>query len=378
MESLKAQPAPPGAFLFSGTIPLPAAVLKESALAHNSAWMRSFVGAAGASIAPHVKTHMAPSLIRRQLVDGAWAVTVATIQQAETCLEAGARRILMANQLVGAAEIQRAVRLGEQAEFYCLVDSAEGVALLPKGFRVLVELGVPGARAGCRTVEQGLAVARAAVAHGLLLCGVEGFEGMAPEPEVEAFLDRMAALFAACREAGLFGIDRPLLTAGGSTYYDRVLERLSGLGAHLVTRSGCYVTHDSGGYAESHRTMMARLGLDDGLRAALELWAYVQSRPDPDLAILTFGRRDCGQDSGNPIPLFRQRGLDRPQPVEGLIVERLSDQHAHMRVPPALDLKVGDRIGCGVSHPCTTIDKWRGLLLVDDGYRVIETLETCF
>ena len=55
-------------------LPLPLAVLKESALAHNGAWMRRFLDLSGARIAPHGKTTMAPQLFERQLADGAWGM----------------------------------------------------------------------------------------------------------------------------------------------------------------------------------------------------------------------------------------------------------------------------------------------------------------
>jgi len=39
---------------------------------------------------------------------------------------------------------------------------------------------------------------------------------------------------------------------------------------------------------------------------------------------------------------------------------------------------VGDLVGCGVSHPCTSFDKWRLLPLVDADRRVISALHTFF
>ena len=87
-------------------LPLPLAVLKESALAHNSAWMQAFRTMTGVEIAPHGKTSMSPELYARQLQDGAWGITVATVQQLRVCREHGIRRVLMANQLVGKQAIR--------------------------------------------------------------------------------------------------------------------------------------------------------------------------------------------------------------------------------------------------------------------------------
>ena len=110
-------------------LPLPVAVLKTSALDNNSRWMAQFLQATGAVIAPHGKTTMSPHLFQRQLADGAWAITVATIGQLQICRRFGLKRLLLANQLVGRQAIGYVV--GELAkdpafEFYALADSIEG------------------------------------------------------------------------------------------------------------------------------------------------------------------------------------------------------------------------------------------------------------
>jgi D-serine dehydratase len=56
----------------------------------------------------------------------------------------------------------------------------------------------------------------------------------------------------------------------------------------------------------------------------------------------------------------------------------VSDQHAHLTVPPGHGVAVGDLVALGPSHPCTTFDKWRTLYLVDDDYTVTEEVPTFF
>ena len=118
------------------------------------------------------------------------------------------------------------------------------------------------------------------------------------------------------RLAGLFETDSIIVTAGGSTYFDAVADELAigsvgGKPVRTVMRSGCYLTHDVGLYAETSP-------LRDALRPALEVWAQVVSRPEPDLALLTMGRRDVSFDQGMPVPL----GLSDSA------VTKLNDQHA--------------------------------------------------
>ena len=107
---------------------------------------------------------------------------------------------------------------------------------------------------------------------------------------------------------------------------------------------------------------------------ALELWARVLSIPEPDLAILNFGKRDAGNDLDNPIPIAKL--VEKPVKFKGEI-EKLNDQHAFMKITPG-SVSVGNVIGCGISHSCTNFDKWRLLPLVNDQYDVIDLVHTFF
>ena len=102
--------------------------------------------------------------------------------------------------------------------------------------------------------------------------------------------------------------------------------------------------------------------------AALELWACVQSMPDPGVAIVTFGKRDCAYDISLPVP------LDLP----GATIKAINDQHAYLHYPADAKLAVGTILRFGISHPCTAFDKWRVIPLVDDRYNVIDLYPTYF
>src|SRR6185436_2220805 len=104
-------------------LPLPVLVLRDSAVAHNLDVMARWCAARGVSLAPHGKTTMAPALIRRQLDAGAWGMTAASVPQLVVMRDAGARRVILANQLVGAPEIAWFERERAGIEAYCLVDS---------------------------------------------------------------------------------------------------------------------------------------------------------------------------------------------------------------------------------------------------------------
>ena len=82
-----------GADLRNPSFELPRLVLKRTALEHNMATMAAFCLAHGACLAPHAKTTMAPKILRRQVDHGAWAMTVASMQQLRVCTDAGINRI---------------------------------------------------------------------------------------------------------------------------------------------------------------------------------------------------------------------------------------------------------------------------------------------
>jgi D-serine dehydratase len=391
--------------MLRGDLPLPLAVIKRDVLAANSAWMSAFAAENGLLLAPHGKTTMAPQLFALQNAHGAWAITVATVQQLEVCRRFGVHRVLMANQPIGRLAVDacfRALRESEGFELYCLADSLAGAALLIDGaarhppppsrpLRVLVEIGFPGGRTGARTRSDALAVARAvAAAPGLALAGFECFEGLLPNTSaVDAILDEVVATAAAAESEGLLDEGASLvLSAGGSAFFDRVGERFGVASLRRpmlrVLRSGCYLTHDSLGYAAAFRRVMdeTTFGLPSGeLKPALEVWAHVQSRPESGRAILTMGKRDVSYDAGLPVPLswYRPNTMTRPEPMpRGHAVLALNDQHCHLGTPGESPLQVGDMVGFGIGHPCTTFDKWGLLMVVDEDYRVVDAVKTFF
>ena len=383
----------------------PLAVIRRSALAHNIAWMQDYARRKGVTLAPHGKTTMSPELFAQQLAGGAWGLTFATIFQLAVGVEAGARRAIIANQVLADADLDGLdVLLAGHGDLrvWFLVDSLAQLAVIedwarrrqsPRRFDVLLEIGIPGQRTGCRTLEEALALAAAiSRSPAVHLGGIECYEGGLARcdsehdaREVTALVQRVLEVARCCDAQNLFGDDSVMLTAGGSAVFDLVvpLLRAQGLSRPVlgVLRSGCYVTHDNGNYARFLRQVEQREGLDASLRAALEVWAMVQSVPEPGLALLTCGRRDISYDLELPVPVrHAPRGArvaaDAPP---GWTISALNDQHAYLRFDAAGTVpRVGDRVALGISHPCTTFDKWRWLALVDDDLAVSGAISTRF
>lgn len=381
-------------------VSLPALVMHRAALEHNIRWMQDFVTRSGAVLAPHGKTSMAPALFRRQLEQGAWGLTLATAVQTRTAYAGGVRRVLMANQLVGRPNMALIAELQTDPafEFYCLVDHPDNVAALGEFFaergqrlNVMIEYGVVGGRCGCRSEQEVLALAAAIKAQpALALTGIEGYEGVihgeqavSGIPDFAASLVRLALQL---QQDGAFALDTPIITASGSAWYDLIAEAFAAEAASgrflSVLRPGSYVVHDHGIYKDAQCCVLDRRGdLHEGLRPALEVWAHVQSLPEPGLAIIALGKRDVAYDAGLPMPLIRYR--EGVVPAEGddisdCRVTAVMDQHAFMTIAPGVQLRIGDIISFGTSHPCLTFDKWRRGCLVDEQFNVLESIEIQF
>jgi len=388
-----------------GDLPLPLAVIRQGALAGNLKWMQGFAADHGVGLAPHGKTTMSPQLFRRQLDAGAWGLTFATVTQLRAGLAAGARRCIIANQVFLPVDLQGLARLkqdhtGLEVAFLCdsaaQLDAIEDWHRAHPGtppFDVLLEIGVAGGRTGCRTHEGTLALAqRLHASAAVRLVGIECYEGLGATGQTgpdtgyaEALMRRVQDLAKACDAQQWFDGDEILLTAGGSAIFDLVADQLKlqlSRPVRGLLRSGCYVTHDNGQYQRMMSAMAARMGCGHGLHAAIEVWTAVQSCPEPGLAILSAGKRDLSYDLELPVPVaFCAAGSTAvtASPTDWQVTA-LNDQHAYLRGtgPEHRALRVGDRVALGISHPCTTFDKWRWMPVVDDARTVVDAVVTCF
>ncbi|MDM9559798.1 amino acid deaminase [Bordetella petrii] len=387
--------------LLEEDVSLPVAVLYEARVRHNLQWMQRFMEAYGVKLAPHGKTTMSPALFHRQLAAGAWGITLATAPQAHAAYRHGVRRVLMANQLVGRANMALVAGLLRDPgfDYWCLLDSAANAAQLgayfsARGLRlpVLIELGVPGGRTGVRDEAQLQAVLAelARWPQALALAGIEIYEGvLQDEQRIRAFLRRAVDTLRALAAGGRLRGDGPALLSGaGSAWFDVVAEEFSGLDIgmplEIVLRPGCYLSHDVGIYRSAAERIAAHnpvaRRLEPGLLPALQVWAYVQSLPEPGRAIVGLGKRDAAFDAGLPVPAVQHRP-GRPAPLPAPAHWKLTammDQHAFMDIDADDDIQVGDMVAFDISHPCLTFDKWRQVLLVDEQYRITDVAPTCF
>ncbi|MFB7559559.1 alanine racemase [Streptomyces brevispora] len=389
--------------LFTGGFTTPVLALSAESVEHNLALLETYAQRHGLVFAPHGKTSMSPQLFARQLEHGAWGITAAVPHQARVYRAYGIQRIFLANELVDAAALRwLAGELDADPDFrfVCYVDSVRGVELMDEALRaarasrpvdVVVELGAgEGARTGARTEADCAAVAEAVAAAGSLrLVGVAGYEGEVPEASgerVRDWLRRLVALAAAFDAQGRFAAldagEPIMISAGGSAWFDAVADvfaeipELSRPVCKLL-RSGAYVSHDDGHYR--HLTPFNRVPEEGALQPAFRLWAQVVSRPTAEQAFLNAGKRDAAYDLDLPEAQVVRSGRDGSvRAASGVEVTKLSDQHAWVETAEGAELEVGDWVGMGLSHPCTSFDKWQLIPLVQADGTVTDYIRTFF
>ncbi|WP_330288102.1 amino acid deaminase [Streptomyces sp. NBC_00576] len=386
--------------LFTGGFTTPVLALSAERLTHNLELMETYAARHGLSFAPHGKTSMAPQLFHRQLDHGAWGITLAVPHQVRVARAFGVQRVFLANELMDPAALRWiATELAADPGFHfiCYVDSVRGVQLMDAALTgtaarpldVVVELGAgEGARTGVRTEAECAAVADAVAAAGTLrLVGVAGYEGEVPraDPErVRAWLRRLVALAADFDKAGRFAdasIEEIVVSAGGSAWFDAVADVFAeipelSLPVLKLLRSGAYVSHDDGHYRKI--TPFNRVPEEGALEPAFRLWTQVVSRPSPEQAFVNAGKRDAAYDLDLPFPQVVRREGGPERPATGISVTGLSDQHAWLRTAPEADLEVGDWLGLGLSHPCTSFDKWQLIPLAEADGTVVDYIRTFF
>lgn len=368
--------------------------IDSGAVDHNIEMMARICREHGVLHAPHVKTAMSRDLYARQVAAGAWGATVATPGQLRTVRGWGAGRIFLANQLMDprelawlAAELDSATSgESEPLEAWLYVDSERGANLLAAAFDgvaapvrehlgILIEYGVTAGRTGVRTVDEALAIAQQLTSRGLPVIGVAGYEGPAATGDDKAgavglWFDQVLHCARTLTDAGVFTRSKPVLSVGGSAYLDVALARLASVTDEfeVLVRSGAYVVHDDGLYAQ--QDCFSRIPGGGELRSALRVWAQVLSAPEPGLVICGAGRRDVSFDHGLPVALMIRRmaddgSLGQPEPLRAQ-ASSLNDQHLFLPVDPNDAPAPGDVIAFGISHPCTAMDRWDRAAVLDD------------
>lgn len=394
--------------------PTPLLTVSRPALDNNRDVLARWCAERGIDLAPHGKTTMAPQLWEEQLAAGAWGISVANQAQLAVARAFGLTRIMVANTVISPNTLRWiADELAGNPELEILVwaDSVRTVELMADALAaytggdvprnrlgVLVERGGTGGRTGTRDLPSSLVVAEAVdAAPQLRLAGVAGYEGAFAHASdeqsrqlVRSYLRDLVEVHTQLDAAGYYdGVAEPVVSAGGSAYFDVVAEELAelpGTGNRVVLRSGAYLVHDDGFYR-----YISPLGSEprtDGpeLVPAMHAWVRVSSQPEPGMALVDAGKRDLPFDEGLPEVQRRRPRTpgERPVALSGVTVTALNDQHAFLAFDAAAEppVRIGDELRLGLSHPCTAFDKWTLIPVLDDpdadDPEVVDLLRTWF
>lgn len=322
----------------------PALLVDLDLMEANMARIVAACRAHGVGWRPHAKAHKTPEIAQMQLAAGAIGITCAKVGEAEVMSAAGIRDILIANQIVGAAKIERLIAVATRADTIVCVDSVENARELDQAFRnagrrlrVLIEVDIGMNRAGVAPGADVVALAREIErCPGLRLVGVEGWEAhvttmerVEKERSVPEAIAKLVASARACREAG-FAVD--IVSCGGTGSFPYCIEQT---GVTEVQIGGAI-------FSDMHYRTHYHVDFEP----ALTVLATVTSRPTPTRIVVDAGKKTMSGDAAMPEPV----GLP---PVRAM---KLSAEHAKLELERASDApKVGDKIEFIVGYSDTTV-----------------------
>jgi D-serine deaminase-like pyridoxal phosphate-dependent protein len=357
----------------------PCVLVDYPRLERNIDRMQAAASARGLRLRPHAKTHKSVDLARLQIGRGAVGICCAKLAEAEVFAAAGVQDIRLPYPL-NPVNADRLLALVDRTRVSFIVDdlnvAREWSAALSAAGRsvdVLVKVDVGFHRCGIDPSREDAArlVARIAELPGIGFRGLLSHAGQAYHAASEAELSTIA-----CGEAQLMrdlaarvdalGISVEEISVG-STPTARFSLQQDGL---TELRPGNYVYYD--------RTQVA-LGSATFDDCALTVLARVVSRPAPDRVILDSGSKTLTTDVGRGSADMRGYGavleaIDRAVPDANLLVERLSEEHATVRVSGECALTPGDLARVVPNHSCVVSNLVDHAWIVNGG-DVVERLE---
>jgi len=358
----------------------PQVLIERSRLESNITRMQEAANARRLRLRPHSKTHKSPAVARLQLQRGAVGICCAKLGEAEVFAEAGVADIRLPYP-IQPSNSDRVLALMDRAAISIIVDNPTvalgwSVAMRAAHRRldVLVKVDVGFHRCGIDPdAPDAVAFVREiASLPGLRLRGLLSHAGHGYHAKSEDELRRIAGAEAAIHQRLVSAVRAEGVvleeTSVGATPTVRFSLDESGL---TELRPGNYVYYD--------RTQVS-LGAAALTDCALSVMATVVSRPTPDRIILDCGSKTLSSDAArgfDPPPGYGAvfSDLDADTPDARFLIERLSEEHATVRVTTgAANLHAGDRVRVLPNHACTVSNLLDRVYLVD-GLTVVDTLD---
>jgi D-serine deaminase-like pyridoxal phosphate-dependent protein len=359
-------------------LPTPQVLIDRPRLMRNIDRVQRLASAGGMRLRPHAKTHKSPAVAKWQIEGGAVGICCAKVGEAEVFVDAGIRDIRLPYP-VNPFNASRVRALMERASMSIIVDHldvargwSESMQRTGRTLDVLIKVDVGFHRCG---IDPGGAdgpplefIKTIAGLKGLALKGLLSHAGhgyhAGSEAELEAIAAREAEILMGLRDsAASSGIALEELSVGATPTlrYSATQRGLTEL------RPGNYVYFD--------RTQQA-LGAASLADCALTVLATVVSKHDGRI-ILDCGSKTLTNDQARGIAKAPGLGAvltpDGAAIDETLSIERLSEEHATVRVATATSLEPGDRVRVVPNHSCVVSNLVDCVRLVE-GEEVVDTL----
>ncbi|MCW5627125.1 MAG: DSD1 family PLP-dependent enzyme [Burkholderiales bacterium] len=336
-------------------IDTPALLLDLDAFEHNLDALDRTLAGRTIRVRPHAKSHKCPDIARIQVARGAVGVCCQKVSEAEVLVEGGIEDVLISNEVVSPAKIDRVVALARRARIGVLADHPEAVDLLAAAaakaqvrLDVLVEVDVGAGRCGTPPGEPAAALAARIAAHpSLRFAGIHAYQGAAqhlraPDERRNAIaqaVDKVHATLSALRARGL---DADVVTGAGTGTYP--IEAASGVYTEL--QPGSYIFMD----ADYGRNLDAAGESVHAFRQSLFLLATVMSRPTESRAVVDVGLKAHSVDSGMPLVAD----------LTGAHYTKASDEHGVIEIDPGTPLPLGSKIRLIPGHcdPTVNLHDW--------------------
>jgi D-serine deaminase-like pyridoxal phosphate-dependent protein len=348
----------------------PSVLIDRGRLLANIDRMQAAADAAGVRLRPHSKTHKSPQIAKWQIERGAVGICCAKLGEAEVFAEAGIADIRLPYP-INPSNADRVVRLLDRTHLSFIVDHrlvarqwSEALARAGRVVDMLVKVDVGFHRCGIDPNASDAVdmVREVASLPGLRLRGLLAHAGHAYHADSEDHMREIAEseartlcdLATACRRAGV----RIEELSAGATPPARYSLKQRGLTEY---RPGNYV------YFDRTQVALGAATLDD---CALTVLATVVSKPAVDRIILDCGSKTLSSDGARGFTPLPGNGtvLQDGEPDDNLLIERLSEEHATVRVVSgSTPLEPGDRIRVLPNHSCVVSNLVDRVWLVEGG-----------
>lgn len=346
------------------SISTPALLIDAARMDKNLRGMQAAADARHVALRPHIKTHKAPVLARRQRELGARGLTVAKLSEAELFAGEGFDDIFMANQLTQKAKAPMLNKVRQRARLILGIDHPRQVTLLeemlsspgpPLEVRIEIDSGFH--RCGIEPESDLLVdVARlirqspALTLEGVFTHAGQAYGARSPREIKDIAAREAASVTAAAARLKKIGIEIATISVGSTPTAKEVI-RHKGV---TEVRPGNYIFYDRIQHA---------LGSCRAEQLALYVLATVIAQPGPAQIVCDAGSKTLNVETG-AHGMHLVKGYGQPMNVKGTLT-RLSEEHGIIRLERPEEIAIGSPLLIAPNHACVVANLYDFYHLAD-------------